>query len=89
MFHVHIVDYAGRPGEKLRSFRSYPAAEEFASRNGTLYENGTVVIDDVRRIVDWGARWSPLGHPEIEIEEPFYARRLRLRRSPLAAMEGE
>jgi hypothetical protein len=76
LFTVHVCA-DGNPGigPALRSFRQYPAAKRYAERKANDYHYGTLIVDDVREIIDWGNGWTLAKDCEVEVPPPAYARR--------------
>ena len=76
MFQVHACPTTQKAydGRYLRSFSSYPAAKRYAVSRAFDFNNGTLVIDTVREIADWGNEWTEASR-NCPVAVPFYAKR--------------
>ena len=77
MFQVHACPTTQKAydGRYLRSFSSYPAAKRYAESRVFCFHNGTLIIDTVRDIADWGNEWTEANDGELAVARPFYAKR--------------
>ena len=72
---VHVCE-RGNPGigRALRTFTGYPEAKRYAERRANDFQWGTVIVDQIRQLADWGNGWTLADDCEVDVEAPSYAR---------------